>query len=59
MKIYILPDGRKCYFDEDKVPEGAVLAHPKKKVEKVEEKKTAPKNKAKAPANKSKKAASK
>ena len=54
-----MPDGRKCYFDEDKVPEGAVLAHPKKKVEKVEEKKAAPKNKAKAPANKSKKAASK
>lgn len=59
MKVYIMPDGRKYQFADDKVPEGAVLAHPKKKVEKVEEKKAAPKNKAKKPANKSKKAATK
>ena len=66
MKVYIMPDGRKYQFADDKVPEGAVLA--KKKAEKkpeqkpekiIEEKKAAPKNKAKKPANKSKKAATK
>ena len=62
MKIYIMPDGKKYQFADDKVPEGAVLA--KKKAEKkpekiIEEKKAAPKNKAKKPANKSKKAATK
>ena len=56
MKIYILPDGRKCFFDEDKVPAGAVLAN--KKAEKKTAEKAAPKpaNKAKKPANKAKKA---
>lgn len=63
MKVYIMPDGRKYQFADDKVPEGAVLAS-KKKTEKkpekkIEEKKAAPKNKAKKPANKSKKAATK
>lgn len=63
MKIYIMPDGKKYQFADDKVPEGAVLAKkkkPEKKPEKkIEEKKAAPKNKAKKPANKSKKAATK
>ena len=54
MKIYIMPDGKKYQFADDKVPEGAVLAK-KKKPEKIEEKKAEPKNKAKKPANKSKK----
>ena len=55
MKIYIMPDGRKYQFADDKVPEGAVLAKKKKPEKKIEEKKAAPKNKAKKPANKSKK----
>lgn len=57
LKIYIMPDGRKYQFDENNVPEGAVLAHPKKAEKKTAEK-AAPKtaNKAKKPANKAKKA---
>ena len=60
MKIYVMPDGRKYQFADDKVPEGAVLIGKKaekKPEKKVEEKKAEPKNKAKKPANKSKKAA--
>ena len=58
LKIYIMPDGRKYQFDEDHVPAGAVLAHPKKAEKKTAEK-AAPKsaNKAKKPANNKKKAA--
>ena len=55
MKIYIMPDGKKYQFADDKVPEGAVLAKKKKPEKKIEEKKAEPKNKAKKPANKSKK----
>lgn len=66
MKIYIMPNGRKYQFADDKVPKGAVLVEKKKPVpalkpEKKAEKKEEPAkaNKAKKTANKSKKAATK
>ena len=55
LKVYKMPNGRKYQFDENNVPDGAVLVEKKAK-EKAAAKKP---NKAKKAANKSKKVSTK
>lgn len=47
LKIYRMPNGRTFQFEDNDVPEGAVLVEPE-----VPEKKVTPKNKAVTPKNK-------
>lgn len=65
LRVYKMPNGRKCRFEEGHAPEEAVLVGKKPKPKKTVKKETGEKaaekkpNKSRKPANKAKKAAKK